>query len=64
MTEQSWSDKSELRYERADVLSMILIPVSVRRCARIAVAPCVRHYDIESILKGSCEGSPTRSIRR
>jgi hypothetical protein len=58
MPQQNWGGESEPADEARDVACVIVVSISVERCARAAMPPGIRHHHIEiSFKKGGLQGS-------
>src|SRR5689334_14939027 len=62
MPQENWGGKSEPSDELQDVARVIVVSISMERCARLAVSPRVRHHHIEVIFERSGQRAPAGSV--
>jgi hypothetical protein len=62
MPQKNWGGKSEPPDEAHDVACMIVVSISMERCARLAVPSYIRHHHIEFTLKGPGQSAPAGSV--
>ena len=64
MPYQSGGSQSETADETYNVARMILVAISLQRCARLAVPSCIGHEHIEIALEETGYGSPAGTVTR
>jgi hypothetical protein len=62
MPQKNRGGESEPSDEAHDVARVIIVPISMERCARPAVPPGIRHHHIEFIFKGAGQRAPAGSV--
>jgi len=62
MSKNNWSRKSEPAGESHDVARVVGVPISVERCARLAVSPRIRHHHIEFTFECTGQRAPASSV--
>ena len=60
--QENWGGKSEPSDEAQDIAGMILVSMSMERCARSAVPPGIRHYHVEFTFKRAGQRTPAGSV--
>ena len=61
LTQQNWSHKPKLLDESDNIACMILVPIRVKRLARIPVASGVRHHYVVFPFEGAGQRNPAGS---